>query len=155
MQWVERNGVFLLPSLILQTHIFFVAMVCWDFSAVLLDFHKGSLSHGWVSKTVFSRGSWTTAKKGWSQFMGHCKVHSQMPITWCTGRQASSQVLWHVMLDPTPPAKALSSVDECQIVVDGGIWVTDNLLILQFCWCHSELNFYRRMQSKIPEIGLG
>lgn len=26
---------------------------------------------------VFSRGSWTEAERAWSQFMGHCRVHSQ------------------------------------------------------------------------------
>ena len=44
----------------IQFQIFF----CWNFSAGLLDFHKGSLIRGWLSKSLFSRDSWFTAKGG-------------------------------------------------------------------------------------------
>lgn len=42
-----------------------------------LDFHKGSLVYGWLSERVFSRVSQIMTERGWSQFMGHCTVHSQ------------------------------------------------------------------------------
>lgn len=58
------------------------------FSAGNLDFHKGSLIHGLLSKTV------------WSWFMGHYRVQNQdricMPIIWCMGGEGSSWVPWHV-----------------------------------------------------------
>lgn len=35
--------------------IFFSPTVCWSFSAGFLDFHKGSVVSGWLSKSVMSR----------------------------------------------------------------------------------------------------
>ena len=46
---------------------FFFFLYC-NFSIGIPDFHKGSLIHGWPSKSVFSRDSWFTAK-------GHSRVH--------------------------------------------------------------------------------
>ena len=42
---------------------FFAPVVCWNFFSGNLDFHKGPPIHGWLSKLVFSRGSWTTAQR--------------------------------------------------------------------------------------------
>ena len=56
---------------------FFAPVVCWNFSSVNLDFHKGSPICGLLSRAVFSRGFWTVAERGWSWFTGHCQVHSQ------------------------------------------------------------------------------
>lgn len=42
----------------------------WDTS------HKVSFIHGWLSKTVFSRGSWLVAEKVCSWLIGHCRIHS-------------------------------------------------------------------------------
>ena len=50
----------------IQSQIFFF-LYC-NFSIGIPDFHKGSLIHGWPSKSVFSRDSWFTAK-------GHSRVH--------------------------------------------------------------------------------
>lgn len=41
----------------------------WDTS------DKGSFVHGWLSKTVFSRGSWLVAEVC-SWLTGHCRIHS-------------------------------------------------------------------------------
>lgn len=50
--------------------IFFGLMVCWNFSGNQ-DFHRGSLIHGWLFKTVFSRSSETMTKRDQNQFTGH------------------------------------------------------------------------------------
>ena len=41
-----------------------------EFSAGNLRFRKASLLYRWLSKIMFSRGSWTTAKMGSGQFTG-------------------------------------------------------------------------------------
>lgn len=56
---------------------FFAPAVCWNFSAVFLDFCKGSVVPEWLSKSVMSRGSDTKAKRGWSWFTVPIRVHSQ------------------------------------------------------------------------------
>lgn len=45
------------PLQCIQTCIIFAPTICWNFSTGLLDFPQGSLVCGWLSKTVFSRGS--------------------------------------------------------------------------------------------------
>lgn len=56
-------------------------------------------------------------------------------ITWCTGRQDSSQAPYCMVLDPTGSTKALLSMDRCQIVVGGGD-TDEGHLIQSWCWCH-------------------
>lgn len=62
--WVSlrnyRSIHFVLSTLSNASKLFFfflVPLLCWNFSTENLDFHKGSLIHGWLSETVFSRGS--------------------------------------------------------------------------------------------------
>ena len=88
--------LFLLPSPVRPNLYFWLQWYAGN-----LDLHKGSLVHGWLCKTVFSRGFWTMAKRGWSWFMGHCKVHRQdqglLLITWCMDRWGASKVPWHMV----------------------------------------------------------
>ena len=73
LQWeghdVYKVSLFLLlfPGHPISDFFFFFFLYC-NFSIGIPDFHKGSLIHGWPSKSVFSRDSWFTAK-------GHSRVH--------------------------------------------------------------------------------
>ena len=87
----------------------FAQTLCWNFSTELLDFHKGFLFCGWLSKSVFPRASWTLAERSWSPFLGHFRVHS-----WDRGLYAYflthrlTRLLlgpWSVMLDHTAPTE--------------------------------------------------
>lgn len=49
------------PLQCVLTVYLFVLVVCWNFSGNL-DFHKRSVTHGWLSKAVSSRGSQTVAE---------------------------------------------------------------------------------------------
>lgn len=59
---------------------FFAITLCCNFSTGL-DFHKGFLIYGWLSKSLFSRAFWITAVSVWGQFKDHCSVHSWTKIT--------------------------------------------------------------------------
>ena len=68
---------------------------------------------------VDSRESQTTAERGWSQFMGHCRVYS-----WEEGLSANylstggfSCIHW--LMDPTAPSVVPLSMGGCQIFVVG------------------------------------
>lgn len=56
---------------------------------------------------LFSGDIWTTVEKVWSQFMGYCRVHSQvcMPLTRCMGEWDSSRGPWHRCWIPQLPQK--------------------------------------------------
>lgn len=72
--------------------------------------------YAWLSKAVFSKGIWTTAKRSWSQFMSHCSVlnwNQSLSITQHMSRSDSFWVPWHMVLDPTVSSKALLPGDEC------------------------------------------
>jgi len=70
--------LFLLHCLVHPDILFYFApVICWNFSAGLLDFHKGSLIREWFCKTVFSRSAHTMARRHWNKFVDHCRVHSQ------------------------------------------------------------------------------
>ena len=62
-------------------------------------------------------GSRTIAKRCWSQFTGHCRVHSwgeiYVPHTQCMGKRDSSQVLWHVILISQLPQRHFSTWIHC------------------------------------------
>ena len=140
--------LFLLPSPVRPNLYFWLQWYAGN-----LDLHKGSLVHGWLCKTVFSRGFWTMAKRGWSWFMGHCKVHRQdqglLLITWCMDRWGASKVPWHMVLDHTAPTKALLPMDRCQIVVveRGYEWKTSYSAML----LTSLVTFYgSKMASSAP-----
>lgn len=62
----NKVKLFLLFSL-MHPSFFFQPVVCWNFSARNLDFYKGSVSCGWLSQTVFPRGSQTVAKLAWAR----------------------------------------------------------------------------------------
>lgn len=78
VKWVKSDCSY--PFQCILSHISFAPVVGWNFSMVLLDFHRGSLISGWLSKLVFSRGSWTAAARNWSWFTGQCMVD---PWDWC------------------------------------------------------------------------
>ena len=68
-RWYGVNlNSFFYPLQCIQTLFFFLH---WN-----LDFHKGSIFSGWLSKMVFSRDPWTESKRSWTQFIGHCRGHS-------------------------------------------------------------------------------
>ena len=72
-----KSKLFLLPMPIHPKAYTFCSNRVLEFLLWNLDFHKRSLACGWLSEIVFSRGSHTMDESGWSQFMGHCKIHSQ------------------------------------------------------------------------------
>ena len=78
----------------------------------------------WMSKTVFSKGSYMVTERGWSWFLNHCSVHSQdcgqCTIIQCISKWDSSQFPWCMVLDPTVPTK--TSV--CP-------WISAELLMLE------------------------
>lgn len=63
------------PSYLRFFFFFFALAMCWNFPTELLDFHKSSLVCEQLFNLVFFRGSWTTAVRGWSWFMGHFRVY--------------------------------------------------------------------------------
>lgn len=107
-------GKSILPSLMHPTILFcsncLLGQLCWK------PGFPQRLSHPcWLSKSVFSAGFLTRAKRedGSQATIGsvaRTKVH--VPITSHTGGQNSSQVPWHMVRDLTAP-KALLPVDGC------------------------------------------
>lgn len=133
----------LLPSPMHTTRGFFAPAVYWNFSTGNLDFHKGSLVHGWLSETVFSRGFGTMAERDWSWFMGHCRVQAGIkvciPIMQCKGGRAFSQVFWHMSLDPTVPTRVTfvpGWMPYCCCWGGRYEWVT---ACSTSCWCQSQV----------------
>ena len=63
IMWVKSSCSFYLLQCI-QIYVSFAPVVCWNFSSGNLYCYKGSLIHGWLSKTVFSRGSQSVAEGG-------------------------------------------------------------------------------------------
>ena len=62
VKWV-KSDCSSYPFQCILFHISFALVVGWNFSTGLLDFHRGSLISEWLSKLVFSRGSWTAAAR--------------------------------------------------------------------------------------------
>lgn len=110
-------------------YFFFALAVYWKFSTRNLDILQWGLSerlpyHG---------------QGGLEPVHGYMQRPQLGPrsksITWCTGRQDSSQAPYCMVLDPTGSTKALLSMDRCQIVVGGGD-TDEGHLIQSWCWCH-------------------
>lgn len=72
-----KPKLFLLPTPIHPKAYIFCYNRVLEFLLWNLDFHKGSLVCGWLSEIVLSGDSHTMDESSWSQFMGHCKIHSQ------------------------------------------------------------------------------
>lgn len=110
---------------------FFAITLCWNFSTGL-DFHKGSLTCWWLSKSLFSMGFWTIAARVWGKFTDHCRVHSWDQDYQTHGGQDSSWLHCPMVQAPTVFTKALLSVGGCQIaVVERGIrWGTPYSAVL-------------------------
>lgn len=75
-EWYRGSKCSSYPLQWVQTHIFLFQwcadisqMETWTSTKVLLFVHD--------SRAVFSRGSWTATKRGWSQFTGYYRVCSQ------------------------------------------------------------------------------
>lgn len=83
-------------------HYFFLQWCARTSPTGLLDFSKSLLKSGGLSKTIFSRGSWTSAKRKWTDSWATLQSAAQstvcMPSTRCTGGWDSSQILWCLML---------------------------------------------------------
>ena len=76
--WVISHW-FSYPLQHVQIHIF--VLFQWYASTIgNLDFHKRSLVHGWLSKTVFSRASQTMSWRGCSQSIGHSESTARTKI---------------------------------------------------------------------------
>lgn len=74
----SKIKLFLLSSPV-QQNCSFLFFLQWCVETSLLkslDFHKGSFIHGWLSKTEFSRLSWTMIQMGRSRFIGYFRIHS-------------------------------------------------------------------------------
>lgn len=82
--------------------------VCCNFSGNL-DFQKGSLIHGWLSKTVFSRAlrpQPRAAKPDHGPLAGAtAEIEVFVPITQYMGEWDFFQLTWHMVLDPTVPQR--------------------------------------------------
>lgn len=89
---------------------FFSPVEYWNFFRTL-DVYKGSLVCGWVTKSVSSRYSWITVKRGWNWFTGCCGNHGwywSLSAFYSMYRWPKlSQVPWHMVLDLTTPIEAL------------------------------------------------
>ena len=57
-------------------YLFSPLTLCQNLSTGNLDYHKGFLICGWLSKIVFSKDSHIVPRRGWTWFIGHCS-HSQ------------------------------------------------------------------------------
>lgn len=120
--------LFLLPPPIQPNlyyyYYYFAPMARWNFSTNSWTSTK-SLVHGWLSKTVFSRSSQTAAERGWSQFMGHCRVHSQdqgLSAYYLMHREARFLLgLLGYGAGFHSSQKGILSMDGCQIGVEWGI----------------------------------
>ena len=55
VRWVKCKTIHLTLSDEFKL-VFLVSAMCWNFSAEDLNFHKGSVIHGWLSKMVFFQG---------------------------------------------------------------------------------------------------
>lgn len=90
------------PFCYVQIYVFVPAM-CWDFSSGDLNFCKCSLVHRQLSKSV-SQGclysDWEGLKVPQLWLRSVCLLPN-------TARQASSQVPWYIVWNPTAPTKAL------------------------------------------------
>lgn len=104
-----------------------------------VDFHKGYFVQVLLSKTLFLRCSHTMAKR--ARAVSHATPGSTartvvyMPSTWFMGRQDSSQVLWHMVLNPTASIKAFLSMNRCQLLLLGWEDMNEGHLIQPWC-CH-------------------
>lgn len=115
-----KAKLFLLPTLMSKL-MYFAPTLCWNFSAGNLDFCKGSLICGWLSKTVFLgtyRLQPRRVRAGNRPLKGPQPApRSLLPNYLTHSRQSSSLVPWYMMLDPTAPTKALLSMNGYQIVI--------------------------------------
>lgn len=91
----------------LNLYLFFALIMRWNFSAGTLDFHRDSLICEWLSKTVFSRGSWTMARRAGASLPTTTRSTTEtevyMLITWPMGEG----VTWCMVSDATAHTKAL------------------------------------------------
>lgn len=131
----------------------FAPAVYWNFSTGNLNFHKGFLICGWISKIVFSSGSQTMAHRDYGQFTA--TVGSKLePRSVC--------LLFNSLVSETPPRSlgVWCSIPQlphkgifvhgCQIVV-GGKDTNEGHLIRPWCWCHS-LNILNRHHTSVAKV---
>lgn len=89
--------------------IFFAPTVCYNFSIGLLDFQKGSLIHGWLPRSVFSRapGSWSREPEAssWATSGSTTRTKVCLLNTQFLGGQHFSRGPWHVVLDTAASTK--------------------------------------------------
>ena len=103
----------------------FAPLVCWNFSAGNLDFHRGSLVQCGPGPV------WTIAEKSWRWFMGHCRFTARtvyMLITWCMDGWDFSWVHWHVCWIPQLPWRHFSLWVDTKLLLLGEIQTRDILV---------------------------
>ena len=135
---VGKVKLFLLPIPMCPNLYFFAETMCWNFSSRNLD----CLVHGWLSKMVFSKGSWVTTE-------GLEPVHRSLedPLP----RSRSLRVLPNAWVGKTPlnslgigcwipqlPKKSLLPIRGCQIFVVEVGNKNERCLMPPCCWYHSE-----------------
>lgn len=97
---ISKVKQFLLLSPMHLNLYFFAPTAWWNFSTGLLDFHRGSV-YGWLSKTVFYRGSWTVCN--WEQLEPVCG-----PLQGTQPRLRSVCLLPEAQVDNIPPPGPLA-----------------------------------------------
>lgn len=105
----------------IQTHIFFTPVMCWNFSARQLDFHKVSFIHGWLPKTVLQGllgCGWEGLDVVYRPLQDSLQGPKPLPVAWFPGRWYFSQVPWHRVLVLIALTKAILS-DHSQIIIVG------------------------------------
>lgn len=124
------------PLQCIWTCICFAPVECWNFSSGNLDFHKGSVTCGWLPKAVLSRCSWTMTKKvepvtGFHQYWGLSAYY--LIYKWET-----------FLLGPLADGARFHNSHRGTFV--RRIFVVEmgtirGHLVLSWCWCHSPYEF--------------
>lgn len=100
---------------------FFTPVMCWNFSARQLDFHKVSFIHGWLPKTVLQGllgCGWEGLDVVYRPLQDSLQGPKHLPVAWFPGRWYFSQVPWHRVLVLIALTKAILS-DHSQIIIVG------------------------------------
>lgn len=111
-EWGDEGNVklFLLFSPMCSNLSFFFFLLPWCAETSLLKtFHKGPLIYEWLPKKCSPgtpRPQWRGAGVDFC-IAADSTARSEicMPFTWWTGGRDPSQVLWHMVLDPTAPQR--------------------------------------------------
>lgn len=154
-EWGDEGNVklFLLfsPMCSNLSFFFFFFLLSWCAETSLLKtFHKGPLIYEWLPKKCSPgtpRPQWRGAGVDFC-IAADSTARSEicMPFTWWTGGRDPSQVLWHMVLDPTAPQRLFCLWMDvklfffCFVFWRGGI--SEGRLIWPSYWVHSSFRDY-------------